>query len=182
MESRQFVWNLAKLVVVVKHLADQKRHNCAYSGQSRDKSYELDIAYYSSCDEFASGNVTKRQLHGKDGLYDKIYGHAAALRSQLCEVGKDRTQIQMSLKTLGISAASLSKCGNLELSSARQDIFDGLISIADEQQRSTVNPANMTQNELMIHRSRGKVVHCKMLCFCYMFSTIKDSYLSFQYS
>ena len=165
MESKQFVWSLAKLVVVVKHLADQKRHNCAYSGQSREKSYESDITYYSSCDEFASANVTKRQLHGKDGLYDKIYGHAAALRSQLCEVGRERTQIQMSLKTMGISATSLSKCSNIELSSSRHEIFDGLISIANEQERTTENPANMTQNELMIHRSRGKVVHCTKLCF-----------------
>jgi hypothetical protein len=96
MESRQFVWSLAKLVVVVKHLADQKRHNNAYSGQAREKAYEMDIAYYASCDEFTSANVTKRQLHGKEGLYDKIYGHAAALRSQLCELGKERTEIQMS--------------------------------------------------------------------------------------
>lgn len=162
MESRQFVWSLAKLVVVVKHLADQKRHNCAYSGQSREKAYELDIAYYSSCDEFTSANVTKRQLHGKDGIYDKIYGHAAALRSQLCEVGKDRTQMQMSLKIMGISATSLSKCSNLELSSSRQEIFDGLISIANEQERTTENPANMTQNELTIHRARGTIVYYRM--------------------
>lgn len=123
MESKQFVWSLAKLVVVVKHLADQKRYNCAYSSQSREKSYESDIAYYSSCDEFASANVTKCQLHGKDGLYDKIFGHAAALHSQLCEVGRGRTQIQMSLKTMGISATSLSKCSNIELSSSRQEIL-----------------------------------------------------------
>lgn len=144
MELRQFVWSLAKLVVVVKHLADQKRHNCAYSGQSREKSYELDLAHYSTCDEFTSGTVTKRQLHEKEGIYEKIYGHAAALRSQLCELGKDRTQIQMSLKTMGISASSLSKCSNLELSSSRQEIFDGLIAIANEQERHTENPANMT--------------------------------------
>ena len=177
MESRQFVWSLPKLVVVVKHLADQKRQNCAYSGQSREKAYELDIAYYSSCDEFASGNVTKRQLHGKDGLYDKIYGHAAALRSQLCEVGKDRTQVQMSLKTMGISASSLSKCSNMELSSSRQEIFDGLISIANEQERHTENLANMTKNELAIHKARGKVLCCRMSLFCFMFSIVIISFL-----
>lgn len=49
MESRQFVWTLGKLIVVVKHLADQKRFICAYSGQTRDSAYESDIAYYSTC-------------------------------------------------------------------------------------------------------------------------------------
>ena len=107
----------------MKHLADQKRHNCAYSGQSRGKAYELDIAYYSSCDIFASANVTKRQLRGKDGIYDKIYGHAAALRSQLCEVGKDRTQTQLNLKIMGISATSLSKCSNYGSSGSKVPIL-----------------------------------------------------------
>jgi hypothetical protein len=78
-----------------------------------------------------------------DGLYDKIYGHAAALRSQLCEVGKDRTEVQMSLKTLGISASSLSRCSSSELSTSRQEI---------QQERRPENSADMTQNELTIHR------------------------------
>lgn len=162
MESRQFVWNLSKLVIVAKHLADQKRHNCAFSGQSREQAYESDIAYYSSCDEFASATVTRRQLHGKDGLYDRIYGHAAALRSQLCEVGKDRTEVQMSLKTMGISASSLSRCSSSELSTSRQEIFDCLISIAIEQERRPENSADMTQNELTIHRSKGKAINSVM--------------------
>lgn len=167
MEPRQFVWNLSKLVVVVKHLADQKRHNCAFSGQNRDQAYESDIAYYSSCDEFTSAPVTRRQLHGKDGLYDKIYGHAAALRSQLCEVGKDRTEVQMSLKTMGISASSLSKYSSSDLSNSRREIFDCLISIATEQERTTENPVNMTLNELAIHKSKGKVVKSIMTTFVY---------------
>jgi hypothetical protein len=163
MESRQFVWSLPKLLVVAKHLADQKRQNCAYSGQSREHAYTSDLEYYATCDEFASSNVTRRQLHGKDGLYEKIYGHAAALRSQLCEVGKDRTQEQMNLKTLGISAASLSRCSNLEISSSRQEIFESLMSIANEQERRTENPANMTQNEVAIHKSKG---HLASLLVC----------------
>lgn len=155
MESRQFVWSLAKLVVVAKHLADQKRHNCAFSGQSRELAYSADIAYYASCDEFSSSSVTRRHLHGKDGIYERIYGHAAALRSQLCEMGREQTQVQMNLKTMGISATSLAKCSNLELSSSRREIFDCLISIANEQERVTENPSNMTHNELTIHKTRG---------------------------
>ena len=160
----------------MKHLADQKGHNNAYSGQAREKAYEMDIAYYASSDEFISANVTKRQLHGKEGLYDKINGHATALRSQLCELGKERTQIQMSIKTMGIPATSLSKCSNLEVSSSRQEKFDGLISIANEQERQPENPVNMTQNELTIHRSRGKVLHCRMDYFCYAFIVVTNFY------
>lgn len=156
MENRQFVWSLPKLLIVTKHLADQKRHNNAFSGQSRELAYSADIAYYASCDQFSSSGVTRRQLHGKDGIYERIYGHAAALRSQLCEVGREQTQVQMNLKTMGISASSLAKCSNLELSSSRREIFDCLISIADEQERVTENPANMTQNELAIHKTRGE--------------------------
>lgn len=158
MESRQFVWSLARLVIVVKNLADQKRFNCAFSGQTRDRAYDNDIEYYGSCDEFSSANVTKRQLHGKDGLYERIYGHAAAMRSQLCELGKERTMVQMNLKTLGISQTSLSKCSNLEMSTSRQQIFDCLIAIANEQERVTENPMQMTQNELTIHKLRGELV------------------------
>ena len=155
MESRQFVWSLTKLVGVAKHLADQKRHNCAFRGQSRESAYSSDIANYATCDEFSSAGVTRRQLHGKDGIYERIYGHAAALRSQLCEVGREQTLVQMKLKTMGISATSLAKCSNLELSSSRREIFDCLISIANEQEKVSDNPANMTQNELAIHRTRG---------------------------
>ena len=136
MESRQFVWSLAKLVVVAKHLADQKRHNNAFSGQSRESAYSSDIAYYATCDEFSSASVTRRHLHGKDGIYEKIYGHAAALRSQLCEVGREQTLLQMNLNLqMSISAASLAKCSNLELLSSRREIFDCLISIANEQEK-----------------------------------------------
>ena len=71
---------------------------------------------------FISANVTKRQLHGKDGLYERIYGHAAAMRSQMCELGKERTMVQMNLKTLVISQTSLSKCSNL----AKQQILIAL--------------------------------------------------------
>lgn len=155
MEARQFVWNLDKLVVVAKHLADQRRYNCAYSGQARELAYESDIAYYSSCDEFASAAVIRRQLHGKDGLYERMYGHAAALRSQLCEVGRERTLSQLNLKTLGISATAQSKYDAFNLTSSRQEIFDCLIEITNEQERVTENIAQMTQNELTIHRSEG---------------------------
>ena len=149
------MWNWDKLTVVAKHLADQRRYNCAYSGQTRELAYESDIAYYSSCDEFASAAVAKRQLHGKDGLYERFYQHAAALRSQHCEVGRERTLAQLNLKTLGISATAQSKCDAFKLTSLRQEIFDCLIEIANEQERATENPAHMTQNELTIHRSEG---------------------------
>ena len=152
MEARQFVWNLDKLVVVAKHLADQRRYNCTYSGQARELAYESDIAYYSSCDEFASAAVTRRQLHGKDGLYERLYGHAAALRSQLCEVGRESTLDQLNLKTLGIPGTAQSKYDAFDLTSSRQEIFDCLIEIANEQERVTANPAQMTQNEFAIHR------------------------------
>ena len=140
------MWSLAKLGVVAKHLADQKWHNCAFSGQSRELAYSADITYYASCDEFSSSSVTRRHF---------VYGHAAALRSQLCEIGREQTQVQMNLKTMGISATSLAKCSNLELSSSRREIFDCPISIANEQERVTENPSNMTHNELTIHKTRG---------------------------
>ena len=159
MEARHFVWNLDKLVVVAKHLADQRRYNCAYSGQARELAYESDIAYYSSCDKFASAAVTRRQLHEKDGLYERMYGHVAALRSQLCEVGRERTLTQLNLKTLGISATAQSKYDAFNLTSSRQEIFDRLIEIANEQERVTENTAQMTQNELTIHRSEGSWFH-----------------------
>ena len=102
-EARQFLWTLEKLLIIVNHLADQKRWKCAYTGQTKaivEAAYDADIKYYVSREEFESSSVTRRQLHGKDGLYEKIYGHAAALKSQLHEVGKDRALSQMNLKTI----------------------------------------------------------------------------------
>jgi hypothetical protein len=85
-------------------------------------------------------------------------GHAAAMRSQLCELGKERTMAHMNLKALGISQTSLSKCSNLEMLTSRQQTFDCLTAIANEQERVTENPMQMTHNELTNHRLRGEGV------------------------
>lgn len=124
-EARQVLWALSKVLLVVNHLADQKRWKCAYTGQTKaivEVAYEADIKYYQSLEDFAGTNVTKRQLHGKDGLYEKIYGYAAAMKSQLHEVGKDIALSQLNLKSLAIPVSSLANITILELNNSRQEI------------------------------------------------------------
>ena len=82
MENKNSSWTFDKLQIVVSHLADQQRFNCAFSGQNREAAYRTDLAFYNSDLAFANLPVTRRHLHGKDGIYSKIYGHAEALRSQ----------------------------------------------------------------------------------------------------
>ena len=48
MESKISSWNFEKLHLVVSHLADQKRYNCAFSGQNREGAYEIDLDFYNS--------------------------------------------------------------------------------------------------------------------------------------
>ena len=150
MESKNFSWTFDKLQVVVSHLADQQRYNCAFSGQNREGAYETDLAFYNSDPAFANLPVNHRHLHGKDGLYSKIYGHAEALRSQTQQFDRETAIQTMNLKTLGLAMSRSSVPRN-----HKDEIFDSLMSISKQQLEKTDDPKRMTRFELNIHNTKG---------------------------
>ena len=103
MENKNFSLTFDKLQIVVSHLADQQRFNCAFSGQNREAAYETDLAFYNSDPAFANLPVIRRHLHSKDGINSKIYGHAEALRSQTQQFDRETALQTMNLKTLGLA-------------------------------------------------------------------------------
>ena len=48
MESKLFSWNFEKQHLVVSHLADQQRYDCAFSGQNREGANKIDLDFYNS--------------------------------------------------------------------------------------------------------------------------------------
>lgn len=150
MESKLFSWNFEKLHLVISHLADQQRYNCAFSGQNREGAYEIDLDFYNSDTAFANLPVTRRHLHGKDGLYSRIYGHAEALRSQLQQFDRETAIQTLNFKTLGLAMSRSSVPKNL-----KDEIFDSLISISKQQLEETDDTNRMTRSELAIHNTKG---------------------------
>lgn len=118
MAARQFIWTWPKAVVVISHLADQQRFNSAFSGQNPDDAYNRDLDYYNGLSQFSDMEVTKRQLHGKDSIYTRIYGLADSLLSQLMKNGRDVAINLLDYKAFGISTASMLRGG--EWSSYKQ--------------------------------------------------------------
>jgi hypothetical protein len=59
--------------------------NNVFSGQNPENAILIDLAYYNSQYSFSRDEVevTKRHIYGKDGCYNRIYGHAEVLRGQL---------------------------------------------------------------------------------------------------
>jgi hypothetical protein len=49
---------------------------------------------------FSNIKVTKKRLHGKDGLHVRLYGVADALRSQLVQKGPDAALLLVTPKSL----------------------------------------------------------------------------------
>jgi hypothetical protein len=155
MTSRQYKWTPKRLVVVASHLATQHRFDNAFTGQSPDGAYQRDLSFYNTNDEFQSNEVERRHLSGKDGLYAKIYGHAIVLRSTYLEAGRDCAFEHFSLKILGVANSSISVGSDSQ--AIRENLYDYLIKIADEQMDLPSNPSMMTRTELTIENSLGKV-------------------------
>lgn len=150
MENKNSSWTFDKLQIVVSHLADQQRFNCAFSGQNREAAYRTDLAFYNSDLAFANLPVTRRHLHGKDGIYSKIYGHAEALRSQTQQFDRETALQTMNLKILGLAMSRSLVPRNL-----KDEIFDSLISISKQQLEETDDPMRMTRSELNSHNTKG---------------------------
>ena len=156
MADLQFNWNWPKVEVAVNHVADQARFNCAFSGQDADQAYERDIKYYNGHPTFSKMEVTKRHLHGKEGLYAKLYGTAEALRSQLVQKGRDAALILLTPKSVGVSAATMIRDGVEYYVSSRHSVFDLLLMIANNQLETTSDPERMTRYERLNYDKAGK--------------------------
>ena len=154
METKLFSWNFDKLHLVVSHLADQQRYNCAFSGQNREGAYEIDLEFYHSDPAFANLPVTRRHLHGKEGIYSRIYGHVEALRSQLQQFDRETAIQALNFKTLGLAMSRSSAPKNM-----KDEIFDSLISISKQQLEETDDIRRMTRSELAIHNTKGTNRH-----------------------
>ena len=155
MSIRQFTWTWAKVSVVVAHLADQSQFNNAYSGQDKEEAYVRDIEYYNGHPVFSSMEVTRRHLHGKDGIYCRIYGHADTLRAQLMQNGREISLGQMNHKCFGISSVTMMRDGPAIFDSNKEEVFDFLISMSNMQHETTSNPARMTRFERVNHDKEG---------------------------
>lgn len=107
MSVRQFTWIWAKLSVVVAHLADQTRFNNAYSGQDKEEAYVRDVEFYNGHPVFSSMEVNRRHLHGKDGIYSRIYGQADTLMAQLMQNGREMSISQLTHTCFGISSVTM---------------------------------------------------------------------------
>ena len=99
--------------------------------------------------------VNRRHLHGKDGIYCRIYGQADTLRAQLMQHGRESSLSQMSHKSFGISSVTMMRDGPALFDSNREAVFDFLISIANMQHETTSNPARMTRFERVNHDKEG---------------------------
>lgn len=116
-------------------------------GQNPDQAYERDIRYYNGHPMFSKMEVTKRHLHGKEGLYTKLYGTAEALRSQLIQKGRDAALILLTPKSLGVSAATMIRDGSDYYIASRENVFDQLLVIANNQLETTSDPERMARYE-----------------------------------
>jgi hypothetical protein len=155
MSVRQFTWTWPKILVVIAHLADQTRYSSVFSGQNHEDAYSRDIAYYNNESAFSTMEISKRHLHGKDGIYSRIYGHAEALRSQLIANGRDSAIGQLTYKLLGISTVTMIRDGLEFFQSTKLTAFNQLIQIANEQLETTSDPSRMTRHERVNYDKLG---------------------------
>jgi hypothetical protein len=156
MSELQFNWNWPKIECTVEHVVDQTRFNCAYSGQDPDEAYERDIAYLNANHLFAKMCVTKRHLHGKDGLYVRLFGVALALSSQQCQKGRTAALEQLTPKSLGVSAATMIRDGPGHYLATRERVYDQLLIIANNQMETTSDPDRMTRYERANYDKAGQ--------------------------
>jgi hypothetical protein len=147
MSGKQFCWNWMKVHRTVPHLADQCRWNNAFSRQDKDAAFLRDVTYLNEQPEFCVMDVTRRHLHGKEGLYCRVYGTAATLRAQLSQHGREVAMNQFTPKCFGISTVSMLRDHFEHFENTKSDTFDLLIDIANNRAETTSNSSQMTRFE-----------------------------------